>query len=415
MESEILSLNQLDRSKRYTYADYYQWKLEDRVELIDGYIYEMSAADWGHQKVSKRLTIKMNALFESKQCKLFVAPYDVRLPDSPGQTDDKEVFNVVQPDLGVICDPGKIDYRGCIGAPDLVIEILSPGNVKKEAGIKFKLYEEKGVKEYWLVHPELKIILVYSLKNGKYTGKLFSEEDEIRSVLYPELKFIGEEVFDRELFERAENIAQEPPVAYLSEILSLDQLDLSKRYSYADYFRWKFEERVELIKGFIHKMSAPSRIHQKISHRLTMKIGAFFEDKRCELYAAPFDVRLPDYKKQISDETVFTVVQPDLCVICSPDKMDDRGCIGAPDLVIEILSPGNTKKEIGIKFKLYEENEVKEYWLINPKDKVIIVNILRNGQYIVLAKFTEDDDISSYLFPDLKFAVKDIFEDKKLV
>lgn len=207
-----------------------------------------------------------------------------------------------------------------------------------------------------------------------------------------------------------ENIAKEPAVLY-EPITSLDQLDLSKRYSYADYFRWNFQERVELIKGFIHKMSpvlAPG--HQKIARKLVVRIDRFLENKPCELFFAPFDVRLPDSKKQTGDELVFTVVQPDICVICDPEKIDDRGCMGAPDLVIEILSPGNTRKEMGIKFDLYEENGVKEYWLVEPQGRVILVYVLKDGKYTGLKPFTEEDEISPALFPGLKFAVQEIFD-----
>ena len=209
---------------------------------------------------------------------------------------------------------------------------------------------------------------------------------------------------------KPDNIVKEPLAEY-GNILSLDQLDLSKRYSYADYFRWKFQERVELIKGFIYKMSpAPSPKHQSVSGSLFLQLGAFFKGKQCKLFAAPFDVRLPDSKKQNDDEVVYTVIQPDICVICDHEKIDNRGCVGAPDLVIEILSPGNTKKEMGVKFDLYEENGVKEYWMVEPSEKVIYVYVLKNDKFIGLKPFTEDDEISPALFPDLKFGVKEIFE-----
>ena len=107
---------------------------------------------------------------------------------------------------------------------------------------------------------------------------------------------------------------------------------------------------------------------------------------------------------------VYTVIQPDLCVICDPDKIDNRGCVGAPDLVIEILSPGNTKKEMGIKFDLYEENGVREYWMVEPSEKVIYVYVLQNQKFIGLKPFTEDDEISPVLFPELRFSVKEVFE-----
>ncbi|WP_319941349.1 Uma2 family endonuclease [Niabella agricola] len=99
-----------------------------------------------------------------------------------------------------------------------------------------------------------------------------------------------------------------------------------------------------------------------------------------------------------------------MCVICDAEKIDDRGCIGAPDLVIEILSPGNTQKEMGIKFDLYEESGVKEYWLVEPQDKVVLVYLLKDGKFQGIKPFIETDEISSAVFPELKFNVRDIFE-----
>ena len=127
-----------------------------------------------------------------------------------------------------------------------------------------------------------------------------------------------------------ENIAKEPAVAY-GTITSLDQLDLSKRYSYADYFRWKFQERVELIKGFIYKMSpAPAHIHQKVAKKLVLKIGNYLENKKCELFFAPFDVRLPDSKKQADDEVVGKIVSVAKCkfAVTSSQVQNDALIIG---------------------------------------------------------------------------------------
>ncbi len=415
--AEITSLDQLDLTKLYSYADYFRWKFQERVELIGGLIHKMSPAPGPtHQSVSLKLTLKVGLFFEDKICRVFAAPFDVRLPDSKKGTEDEQVFTVVQPDLCVICDPAKIDNRGCIGAPDLAVEILSPGNTEKEMGIKFDLYEENVVKEYWIVEPSHKTILVYTLVDGKFAGlKPFTEDDDMASPLFPELKFKVGEVFatrnETKLGDGSENIVEESAVAYGHEITSPDQLDLTKLYSYADYFKWKFEERVELIKGLIHKMSpAPSPTHQLVSGKLFLEIGLFFRNKACKVFPAPFDVRLPDSKKQIADKQVFTVVQPDICVICDPAKIDNHGCIGAPDLVVEILSPGNTEKEMGIKFDLYEENGIKEYWVVEPVDKVILVYVLRDGKYVGLRPFVGEDDMASPLFPELKFKVGEVFE-----
>ena len=130
-------------------------------------------------------------------------------------------------------------------------------------------------------------------------------------------------------------------------ITNINQLDLNKKYSYADYLSWMFKEKLELIKGKIFQMSpAPSRYHQQVSMELAGIMWTAFKNLKCNLYAAPFDVRLLDKKKSKQDNHIFTVVQPDLCVICDENKLDDKGCIGAPDLIIEIQSPGNTKKEM---------------------------------------------------------------------
>jgi Uma2 family endonuclease len=125
---------------------------------------------------------------------------------------------------------------------------------------------------------------------------------------------------------------------------SIDDLDFSKTYSYADYYSWKFEERLELIKGKIFKMSpAPGGNHQQIALAIASALYVFLEDKQCRVFTAPFDVRLVRDGK--SDKTVKTVVQPDVCVICDLAKMrDQRSCLGAPDIIVEVLSPGNSKK-----------------------------------------------------------------------
>ena len=194
-------------------------------------------------------------------------------------------------------------------------------------------------------------------------------------------------------------------------ITSFDQLDSTAFYTYADYLKWKFTERVELIKGKVLKMSpAPSRIHQEISLSLTSILLKSVQNEACKLYVAPFDVRLINFSKSTKDQEISTVVQPDLCIICDRTKLDDRGCIGAPDLIIEILSPGNSKKEMGLKFNLYQENGVREYWMVDPTEHAVYMYILENGKYIGLKPFIETDLLESTIFPEVKFEVKNIFE-----
>lgn len=193
-------------------------------------------------------------------------------------------------------------------------------------------------------------------------------------------------------------------------ITDINQLDFDKTYSYADYLTWRFQERLELFKGKLFKMSpAPSTNHQKISMKLTGILYNNFNNYPCNLFAAPFDVRLLDKKKSNNDSEVFTVVQPDLCIICDENKLDQRGAFGAPDLVIEILSPGNSKKEMKYKFDLYEEAGVLEYWIVNPAEKIILIYILKDNQFIGLHPLIEEDQIKSPLFPQLDFILEEIF------
>lgn len=191
------------------------------------------------------------------------------------------------------------------------------------------------------------------------------------------------------------------------EITNINQLDFNKTYSYADYLLWKFQERIELFKGKILKMSpAPNRKHQEISFSISGIFYNSFKNKPCKVYIAPFDVRIPRDSKE--DEKVYTVVQPDICVICDENKLDDKGCIGAPDLIIEILSPGNSKKEMKQKFELYEEAGVLEYWIIDPDRESVLINVLENGKYKTLRPVA-DDYVVSHIFPNLKIHTDNIF------
>ena len=192
----------------------------------------------------------------------------------------------------------------------------------------------------------------------------------------------------------------------MNEITRLDQLDQNGSYSYKDYLLWKLKERVEIIKGKIMAMSpAPNRLHQDISLKLTSEFLKVFPNDGCKLYVAPFDVRFPD-----ENGNVKTVVQPDLCVICDPNKLDERGCLGAPDLVVEILSPGNSKREMKDKYELYQEYGVSEYWVVRPEERNIHIYVLENGRYIGIAPVVEDDVITSVRFPNLSFSTSGLYD-----
>ncbi len=197
----------------------------------------------------------------------------------------------------------------------------------------------------------------------------------------------------------------------MKEITSLSQLDLNARYSYADYLTWHFEQSVEIIKGLIFPMAAPNSKHQKISSFLNAKIFNFLEDSPCDVYPAPFDVRLLDKDKSVrQNKDIYTVVQPDLSIICNPQKIDNAGCLGTPDLVIEILSPGNSKKEMKIKKKLYEENAVKEYWIIDPYYETAHQFILNSDNTFDAPKiYASDDILPCALFEGLEINLEKMF------
>ena len=189
----------------------------------------------------------------------------------------------------------------------------------------------------------------------------------------------------------------------------VEEPDSSITYTYADYLQWKFEERLELFRGKIFKLSAPNTKHQDISGNIFVPISLFLKNKPCKVFAAPFDVRLPVKNKKKDDE-VTTVVQPDICVICDETKLDTRGCCGAPDLVVEILSPGNSKKEIRLKHELYEEAGVKEYWIVNPEEENIVVFVLNGeGKFSGLKMYAGDDTIQRFAVPGLNINLTEIF------
>lgn len=193
----------------------------------------------------------------------------------------------------------------------------------------------------------------------------------------------------------------------MATITKFSDLDLTKTYTYTDYLTWQFDERVELIKGFIRIMSpAPNRKHQEISLNLSLKIRQVLSNSKYKLYYAPFDVRLPIPSKK-KDKSV---VQPDLCIICDESKLDDQGCHGAPDLIIEIISIKNAKHDVDTKFRLYEEAGVMEYWIVYPEEKMVSLYYLENNKYIGIKPFTEGEIIQSRTFEALKINVVEIFE-----
>lgn len=195
----------------------------------------------------------------------------------------------------------------------------------------------------------------------------------------------------------------------MAEITSLSQLNPDGYYTYQDYMTWKFQERVELFKGVIAKMSpAPNRRHQEISGFLANSIYSHLMGQTCRAYTAPFDVRLPVSSKKGKTDTV---VQPDICVVCDLSILDEQGCNGAPSLVIEILSPGNSVREMKDKFELYEQSQIPEYWIVDPqKESVIIYSLNTQNQYIGSKPYVTGEQFSSDVLSGLVIDVKSVFE-----
>lgn len=180
-----------------------------------------------------------------------------------------------------------------------------------------------------------------------------------------------------------------------------------KKFSYADYLTWPGDERWEIIDGIPYMQATPSRIHQEISGELFLQIGNYLKNKSCKVYNAPFCVRLDI---QEDDNDIKNVVEPDITIVCDKSKLDDKGCVGAPDMIIEIISPSSTRNDKIIKFNKYEEAGVKEYWIAEPDQKFISVFVLQENQrYGRPEIYTEDNRITPSIFQDLIIELNTVF------
>lgn len=196
--------------------------------------------------------------------------------------------------------------------------------------------------------------------------------------------------------------------------MKIEEPDLAGTYTYADYLTWQWDEMTELIHGKIFKMSpAPGSLHQQVSGELFRQVANFLKSKKCKVFSSPFDVRLPVSQKNKTDREIITVVQPDLCVVCDPSKIDERGCLGAPDWIIEILSRYTSSKDLNIKFDVYEAAGVKEYLVVHPSEQTVLVYALdKYGKYVgKLRPFVRTETISPMLFPGLSISLEQVFSE----
>ena len=198
----------------------------------------------------------------------------------------------------------------------------------------------------------------------------------------------------------------------MSPITQLSQLDPDKSYTYADYLTWRFEEFVELIRGkVLRRMAGARQRHQSYSVNITTLVRSFLRGKGCKVFTAPFDVRLTRGTGE-GDAQFRTVVQPDIFVVCDLSKLDERGCLGAPDWIVEIVSPGNVTHDTKTKFDLYEENGVREYWIVYPGEQTVVAYVLdEHGRYQPVGEYAEPGPVPVAAVPGLVLQWADIFDD----
>lgn len=185
-----------EKNKKYTYADYLTWSEEERWEIINGIPYLQAAPTWQYQAVLLELARQFANYLQDKSCRVFTAPFDLRIPEANEK--DEETTNVVQPDIIIICDNSGLKKTGYYGVPELIIEIVSPSTGQKDKIEKFNLYEKAGVKEYWIVEPDEKVVMVFTLEEGRYgRPQMYSEEDKVKVSIFDDLVIDLKPVFER--------------------------------------------------------------------------------------------------------------------------------------------------------------------------------------------------------------------------
>ena len=186
-----------ERKSNYSYADYLTWPEDERWEIIDGIAYMQSAPSPVHQEISGGLFVQFHNYLADKPCKVYHAPFCVKLMTDDERTNE-DIKKVVEPDITIVCDQSKIDDKGYNGAPDMIVEIISPSSIKMDKFIKFNKYEKAGVKEYWIVEPEGKLVTVFTLQGDQRYGRpdIYSEDDEITVSIFPDLVVNLKPVFD---------------------------------------------------------------------------------------------------------------------------------------------------------------------------------------------------------------------------
>ncbi len=187
-------------------------------------------------------------------------------------------------------------------------------------------------------------------------------------------------------------------------------LALEKTYTLADYLTWDEGDHIELIAGEPVMLATPLRVHQEIVGELFGYLRDYLKGKKCKVYVAPFAVRVFERDNDLPEQ-VDTVVEPDISVVCDPAKLDRIGCKGAPDLIMEILSPSTRRHDKARKLNLYQRAGVKEYWIVDPDNKDVQVFLLKDGNYIIQAFGEPGDTLPVNVLPGCTIDLAAVFSE----
>ena len=166
-----------------------------------------------------------------------------------------------------------------------------------------------------------------------------------------------------------------------------------ERFTFADCLTWDEDERIEIINGEAFMMATPSRIHQEICFEIGRQLGNYLEGKQCKVYPAPFGVRLFE-RDGDSPENVDTVVEPDISVVCDRRKLDEHGCVGAPDLIVEVLAPSTQRHDQLVKLNLYQRAGVREYWIVDPENRTVRAMVLADDGLLHVHEVYRQEDVA---------------------
>ena len=369
----------------HTEEEYFTLPDDLRVELIDGVFYAMASPARIHQTVAIEIVRQLWDCIEKygKECYAYIAPSDVALGE------DRKT--VVQPDVYVHCNTEKDSAPGPYrGAPAFVLEVLSPSNPENDLWRKRELYRRHGVREYWIVDPREMSVYVFCFEktvDGDDVPERFTFRDIVPigisdgscridfTRVYDKIKhFLTKSAENKEIIQESPGAAVYLQNAVMDDVRRMENAKPDPRIpagggnTEEEYFRLPDDLRVELIDGVFYAMASPAKLHQAAALEIARQLWDCIEKhgKKCYVYIAPSDVSLGEDRK--------TVVQPDVYLHCDSEKETLTGPHrGAPDFVLEVLSPSNPENDLWRKRELYRRHGVREYWIVDPAGQIVYV------------------------------------------